>query len=134
MAVRKNTELPLHMVISVNQLSLCGAEADMIEELPFVPRAPVKPAASGQLENMKFLHNLLSQKCKPIKSDKKTCCKNEQRFLKISEDHKLSRLRSEAGLRKVEVGQFFCALPSPRGRKQISLFADKNVASSKKLV
>ena len=68
MAVRKNTELPLHMVISVNQLSLCGAEADMIEELPFVPRAPVKPAASGQLENMEFLHNLLSQKCKPIRA------------------------------------------------------------------
>ena len=39
----------------------------------------------------------------------------EQRFEKVSEDQKLSRLCSEAGLRFVEVGQFFYALASPRG-------------------
>ena len=45
----------------------------------------------------------------------------EQRFEKLSEDQKLSRLCSEAGLRSVEVGQFFCALPSPRGKANQSL-------------
>ena len=38
----------------------------------------------------------------------------EQRLEKLSEDQKLSKLCSEAGLRSVEIGQFFFALPSPR--------------------
>ena len=45
----------------------------------------------------------------------------EQRFEKLSEDQKLSRLCSEARLRLVEVGQFFFALPSPRGKENQSL-------------
>ena len=45
----------------------------------------------------------------------------EQRFEKFSEDQELSRLCSEAGLRLVEVGQFFHALPSPRGKENQSL-------------
>ena len=40
---------------------------------------------------------------------------HEQRFEKLSEDQKLSRLCSEAGLRLGEIGQFFYVLPSPRG-------------------
>ena len=39
----------------------------------------------------------------------------EERFERLSEDQKVSRLCSEAGLRLVEVGQFFYTLPSPRG-------------------
>ena len=35
------------MVISVNQLSIFEAVADMIEELPDGQKAPVKPAAPG---------------------------------------------------------------------------------------
>ena len=38
-----------------------------------------------------------------------------ERFEKLSEDQKLSRLCSEAGLRLVEIGLFLYALPSPRG-------------------
>ena len=64
----QNIELLLQRVISVNQLTLYGAVADMIEELPVGRRAPGKPN--------KFLHNLLSQKCKPMKSDRGICCKN----------------------------------------------------------
>ena len=44
----------------------------------------------------------------------------EQRFEKLSEDQKLSRLCSEAGLRLVEIGQFFYYLPSPRGKENQS--------------
>ena len=57
-----------------------------------------------------------------MKSDRGTCCKkNEERFEKLSEDQKLSRLCSEASLRLVQVGQFFNALPSPRGKANQSL-------------
>ena len=41
----------------------------------------------------------------------------EQRFEKLSEDRKFSRLCSEAGLRLVGIGQFLY-LPSPRGKRK----------------
>ena len=44
----------------------------------------------------------------------------EGRF-ELPEDQKLSKLGSEANSRKVEVGQFFYALPSPNGAKNRSL-------------
>ena len=60
------------MVTSVNQLSLYGAVTDMIAELPVDQRAPGKPVASLQ--------------------------EYEERFERLSEDQKLSRLCSEAVL------------------------------------
>ena len=51
----ENIELLLQMVISVNQLSLYGAVVDVIEELPVDQKAPVKPAASGQLDEQEIL-------------------------------------------------------------------------------
>ena len=106
------------MVISVNRLSLYGAGADMIAELPVDQRALVKTVASCQLDkqqpplaeaqaNEERQGNLLQEP--------------EERFEKLSEDQKLSRLCSEAGLRLVEVRQFFYTLPSPRGEGNQSL-------------
>ena len=94
----QNIELLLPMVTSVNQLSLYGAVADTIEELPVGRRGLGKPVASHEERQ----ENLLQE--------------YEQRFEKLSEDKKLSRLCSEAGLRLVEVGQIFFALPSPGGK------------------
>ena len=51
----KNIELLLQMVISVNQLSICGSAADMIEELPVCQKAPGRPAAPGQLDKREIL-------------------------------------------------------------------------------
>ena len=76
----KNMELLLQMVISVNQLSLYGAA--MIEELPVGERAPENPLHQVNWKNKKLLHNLLSQKCKPMKSDRETCCKNTSNDLR----------------------------------------------------
>ena len=78
----ENTELLLQTVISVNQLSLYGAVADMIEELPVGRRALVKPLHQVNWINKKFLHNFLLQKCKPMKSDREICCKNMSNDLK----------------------------------------------------
>ena len=71
----QNIELLIQIVISVNQLSLCGASADMIEEQPVGQRAPGKPLHQINWINKKFLHNLLSQKCKPMKSNREAYCK-----------------------------------------------------------
>ena len=43
------------MVISVNQLSIYGAVADMIEELLVGQRAVGKAIASGQLDKVKIV-------------------------------------------------------------------------------
>ena len=73
----QNIELLLQMVISINQLSLYGVcNSGYDEELPVGWRASGKPVASGQWMNEKLLHNLLSQKCKPMKSERETCRKN----------------------------------------------------------
>ena len=70
------------MVISVNQLSIYGAVADMIEDLPVGQRAVGNPKHQVSWINKKFLHNLRSQNCKPMKSDRETCCKNTSNNLK----------------------------------------------------
>ena len=53
----RNIELLLQMILSVNQLSLYGVVADMVEELPVGQGAPEKPAAPSQLDK----HEVLTQ-------------------------------------------------------------------------
>ena len=54
--------LLLQMIIAVNQLSLYGAVADMIAELPVGQRAPGKPVASvSWKKDKKFFHIFFSQ-------------------------------------------------------------------------
>ena len=53
----------------------------MIEELP-VGELRGNPLHQVNWINKKFLHNFLSQKCKPMKSDRETCCKNESNDLR----------------------------------------------------
>ena len=64
------------MVISINQLSLYGAVADMIAELPVDQRVPVKPVASGQLDKQEILTRPPFAELQANKSDKETYCKN----------------------------------------------------------
>ena len=112
----ENIELLLQMVISVNQLSHYGAVADMIEELPVDQKSSGKPVASGQLDKQDILTQLPFAEMQANRERQGNLLQEyEQRFEKLSEDQKLSRLCSEAGLRLVEFGQFFYALPSPRG-------------------
>ena len=51
----QNIELLLQMFISVNQLSIFGAVADMIDELPVGQRVVVKPKAPRQLDKVEIL-------------------------------------------------------------------------------
>ena len=67
----QNIELLLQMVISVNQLSLNGAVADLIEELPDDQRSPRKSVALDQIV-----------KYKPMKIDRETYCKITSEDLK----------------------------------------------------
>ena len=118
----ENIELLLQMVISVNQLSLYGALADMIAQLTIGQRAPEKPGASGELHKQEILTQPPLAELQANEERQGNLLQEyEQRFEKSSEDQKLSRLCSEAGLGLAEVGQFFYALPSPRGEGYQSL-------------
>ena len=90
----------------------------MIEGLPVGQRAAKKPEAPGQLDKVEILTPPgLAEMQADEERQGNVLQEYEQRFEKMSEDQKLSRLCSEAGLRLVEVGQFFCALSSPRGKE-----------------
>ena len=74
------------MVISVNQLSIYGAVADRIEELPVGLRAVEKPKAPGRLDKVVILTQLpLADMQANEERDKETCCKNTSNDLKNCE-------------------------------------------------
>ena len=84
------------MVISVNQLSIYGAVAGMIEELPVGQRAVVKPKAPGQLGNVEILTPPpLAEMQANEERQGNLLQEHEERFEKLSEDQKLSRLCSK---------------------------------------
>ena len=125
----KNIEFLLQMVISVNQLSFYGAVVDMTEELPVGRRAPGKPVASGQLDKQEILTQPPLAELQANEERQGNLLQEyEQRFEKILEDHKLSRQCSETGLRLVDVGQIFHALPSREGKANQSLCRDFTLA------
>ena len=133
MAAPRNVELLLQMVISVNHLSIYGAVADMIEELPVGREALGKLVASGQLDKQEILTQpALAEMQANEERQWNLLQEYEQRFEKLSEDQKLSRLCSEAGLRLVEVGKLFYALPSPRGKANHSLCQEKTLPRDQK--
>ena len=85
-------------------------------------KASEKPAAPGQLDKQEILAQLLFAEVQANEERQGNLLQEyEQRFEKLSEDQKLSILCSKAGLILVEVEQFFCALPSPRGEANQSL-------------
>ena len=116
-----NVQLILKMVITVNQLSLYGAEADLIRELPVDQRAPRKPVALGQMEQEILTQPPFAEVQAGDERQWDLLQDYEQRFEKLQEDQKLSKLCSAEGGNLVEVGQLFYALPSPNGAKNHSL-------------
>ena len=88
----ENIELFLQMVISVNQLSIYGALADMIEQLPVGQRAVEKPKAPGQLDKVEILTQPPLAELQANEERQGNLVQEyEQRFEKLSEDQKLSR-------------------------------------------
>ena len=105
----------------------------MIAELPVDQRVPEKPVASGQLDKQEIITRPPFAELQANEERQGNLLQEyEQRFEKLSEDQKLSRLRSKAGLRCVEVGQFFYAILSPRGEGNQSLCRDYTLLRDQK--
>ena len=118
-------ELLFDTVISVNQFSIYGAVTDMIVKSPVGQRAVEKFKAPSQLDKVEIITQpLLAEMQATEERQGHLLQEYEQRLRNLSEDQKLSRLCSEAGLRSVEIG---FALPSPRGKRNFSLCRDKTM-------
>ena len=107
--------------MSVNQFSLYGAIADMIQGLPEDQVAPGRLVASDQTEQEILIQPPVPELPSNEERQGNLLQDYEQRFERLPEDQKLSKKCSEAGLNLIEVGQFFYALLSPKEPKIRSL-------------
>ena len=74
-------------MIYANQLSICGAVADLCDEVPKGIRAPGKPAAPDHLEKMEIPNDLSV-------AENSTNAQQRRNFEQLSEDQKLSKSSS----------------------------------------
>ena len=117
-----NIELLLQMVISVNQLSIYGAVADMIEELPVGQRYVEKPKAPDQLDKVEILTQLpLAETQANEERQGNLLQEYEQRFEKLSRRPEViqTMLRS-----RFEISRKWTIIPcsSVTERKRKSIF------------
>ena len=120
------------MVISVNQISLYGAVADLMKKLPDVQRAPGKLVVLDQMEQEILTHPPLAEVQVNEERQGNLLQDYQRRFEKLPEDQKLSKLCSEASLNLVEVEQFFYALPSSSGAKNQSFCREYTLPRNEK--
>ena len=110
----KTIELILCTVISVNQLSIYGAVADLCEELARDSSSAGKPAANENLGSMvvptEFLiANTISQTDADV--ERNLLREYEQKFAELPEQQKLTKHCSNAGFSKnIGKGQVFMTL------------------------
>ena len=120
------------MVISVNQLNLYGAVADLIEELPGDQRASGNLDALDQMEQKILTQPLVAEVQANDERQRNQLQDNERSFAKLPEHQKLTKLCSEAGMNLLEVGQIFYALPSPNESKTQCLCREYSLPQDEK--
>ena len=99
----ENIELILRTVIYVNQLSIHGAVADLCKELCKDPEVAEKPAGKEGLESMEIPTVLPTADPHTNAELQGHLLRDyENKFEQLSEDQKLSKLCSDAGLKFVE--------------------------------
>ena len=108
----------LRTVISANQLSIYGAIADLCDEVPKSIGALGKPAAPDHLEKMGMSTDLsIAENSTNAQQRRNLVQEYERKFEHLSEDQKLPKLCSDAGLMLVEQGQYFYTLDTEAGQQ-----------------
>ena len=103
----ENIELLLRAVISANPLRIYGGIADLCDEVPKGISAPGKLAALDHLEKMEIPTDLSNAENSTNTQQQGNLLQEyERKFKQLSEDQKLSKLCSDAGLKLVERGQY----------------------------
>ena len=126
-------ELFLRTVISTNQLIIYGAIADLCDEVPKRVRTPGKPAAPEHLEKVEIPTVPLRQKILPLHSSGSNLWQEyERKFEQLSENQKLSKLSSDAGLKLVEQGQYFFTPETEEGQQMQHLCREYTMLRNEK--
>ena len=126
----ENIELLPRTVISANQISINGAIADLCNEVPKGVRTPVKPAAPDHLEKTEVPTDLSTAENSTNAQQRRNLVQEyERKFEQLSEDQKLSKLCSDAGLKLVKKGQYFCTLETEDGKQMQHFMQRKHDAS-----
>ena len=129
----ENIELLLRMVISANQLSDYGATAHLCNESPKDLRAPGKPAAPDHLETMEIPTRFSAEATQTNAQQQGDLVQEyERNFEHLSEDQKLPKLSSDAGLKLVETGQYFYALDTKEGQQMQHLCREYTMLRNEK--
>ena len=116
--VVKNIKLLLRTVISANQLSVYGAVADLCDELSEGVEASGKLEAPDHLETMEIPTDLSIAETRTNALQRGNLVQEyERQFEQLSEDQKLSKLCSGAGLKLVQPGQHFFSLDTEEGQE-----------------
>ena len=108
----ENIELLLRTMISANQLSVYGAVTDLCKELSEDFRASRKPEAPDHLQTMEIPTGLSVAETQTNAQQRRNLVQKdyERKFEQLSDDQKLSKLCFVAGLKLVEIGQYFFTL------------------------
>ena len=116
-----------------SQPSIYGAAADLCNEAPKDFRAPGKLAALVRLEKMEILTDLSEAENSTDAQQRWNLVQDyERRFQHMSDDQKLSKLFSDAGLRIVEKGQSFFTLDTDEEDKMQHLCREYTMPRCKK--
>ena len=138
----ENIELLLHIVISANQLSIYGAIADLCDEVPKRIRLAGHPASSLALGKLAAPKHLEKVEIPTVLSEAEYSTdeqlwgnrrqEHEQNFEQLSEDQKLSKLCSDAGLKLVEREQYFYTLETKEGQQMQHLCREHTLPRNEK--
>ena len=116
-----------------NQLSIYGAIADLCDEVPKGVRGPGKPAEPDHLEKVEILTNLsIAENSSNAQQRRNLVQEYERKFEQLSEDQKLSKLCSDAGLKLVERGQYFYTLETEEGQEMQHLCREYTMPRNEK--
>ena len=116
----ENIELILRTCISVNQLSIYGAVADLCKELSKDSEVAGTPAANEDLESMKIPTELAIADPHTNAELQGNLQDYEHKFEQLPADQKLSKLCCDAGLKMVDKGQFFITLDEEEGPNEMT--------------
>ena len=126
----ENIELLLRTVISANQLSIHGAIADLCAEVPKRFRALEELAAPKHLEKVEIPTVVSNAETHTYAQQRRMLVQEyERKFEQLSEDQKLSKLCSGAGLTLLEQGQYFFSLDTEEGQQMQHLCREYTMGS-----
>ena len=131
----ENIELILRTIISANQLTIYEAAADLCRELPKHSRASGKPDVNDHLETM----DIPTEHSNPDhradgEQQGNLLLEHERKIEQLSNDQKISKVCLDAGLKSVEIaglksveiGQFFITLDAEEGPDEMKNLCREN--------